>query len=240
MSHKCISSFFVDFQDEHKRMIKSLTHFHPEVNLETIKRREYLSMGLPRLWSYPIIELALFKKYTTVTHLDADIIITDRIDELWDDATDVRAGRNNTNNNRCANHKGVTVHDVPWDKYVNAGIHSISSLKFAEEWLEYTTAHVKNFKYREMDTFNILFHRPRYRSKILDPLGSDVCWGTSLMEGTVTFWDSWKEIVVAGDHLEYKGKRIKLLHMAGGLPKRPPLRSLVTTEVNEFMEEILR
>jgi len=238
MTKSCVSSFYRDFKFEHERMIKSLLHFHPEVNLEIIERKEFMLLGLDT-WGYPLMELPLFKKYSTVTHIDADVIIVDRIDELFDDSTDARAGRNNTDNNRCTTHEGVTLHNIPWHKYVNAGIHSVSSAAFMEEWLRYTKDNVLEYKYGENDTFNIVFHLPKYSTKILDPLEGSIYYGTSIVEGTKTFWDLWRKIVVVGDHLELNNKRIKMLHIAGGLAVRPPLAELVTPEVQIFIDHIL-
>jgi hypothetical protein len=235
----CISSFYVDFKLMHDRMIKSLTHFHPDVNLETVKRDDYLKLSLTT-WGYPILELPLFKRYETVTHLDADVIIVDKIDELWNPkASDFRAGRNNTDNKRCAKFVGVTLPDIGWDVYVNAGIHSCSNPAFMEEWLTFSQEHIHEYRFGENDTMNVIFHNGKYKTKILDPVDQPVLWGTSLVEGRRTYWDIWKKIIIApeGDHLELNGKRIKLLHMAGGLPTRPALEYLVTPNVAEWIND---
>jgi hypothetical protein len=50
----------------------------------------------------------------------------------------------------------------------------------------------------------------------------------------------WKRIVVVDDHLELKGKRVKMLHLAGGLPTRPPIETVVTPQVAEFIREIVK
>lgn len=238
---KCVSTFYVDFREMHDRMVRSLLHFHPEVELRVavltskdVKRMRKMA------WGYPIIEQPLFQKYSTVTHIDADVIVVDKIDELWDDSTEVRAGRNNTDNNRCCNIPGVSLPEVDWKAYVNAGIHSISSRCFINEWMSLTYEKGASFRFSENDTFNLLFHSGHHKVKLLDPIGGDVYWGTSINEGTKTMWDSWKNIVVAGDHLELRGKRIKLLHLAGGLAVRPPLKELVTKDVREFIEEIIK
>lgn len=239
---KCVSSFYVDFKEMHDRMVRSLFHFHPEVNLKVntfttkeIKRMRKLA------WGYPTIEAPLFKMYSTVTHIDADVIVVDKIDELWDDSTDVRAGRNNTDNDRCCNLPAVFLPGINCRRYVNAGIHSISSSVFANEWMDFTYEHAHEFHHSENDTFNVLFHLRDFKSKILDPFGSDVCWGTSMNEGTKTFWDSWKKIKVSGNsHLEFEGKRVKMLHLAGGLAVRPPLKELVTKDVHEYIKEIIK
>src|SRR6185436_16677411 len=104
MSHKCVSTFYIDYKFEHDRMIKSLLHFHPEVNIETLNKDEIRAMQAQGRFSvcyYPEIELHLFEKYSTVKHIDGDVIIVDKIDELFDDTTDARAGRNNSDNNKA-------------------------------------------------------------------------------------------------------------------------------------------
>jgi hypothetical protein len=234
---KCVSSFYIDFKTEHDRMIRSLLYFHPEVNLEILSGDEVRKISYPII-GYPFIELPLFYKYSTVTHIDADVIVVDRIDELFDDSTDIRAGRNNSDNGRCATHAGITIPNVTWDKYVNAGIHSISSVEFMEEWKHLVETGQYNFGYGEQDSMNYLFHNGKYNSKILDPLDFNIHYGTSMIEGTVTYWDLWKEIVVVTDHLELRGKRLKMLHIAGGGATKTPLESLVIPEVVEFIRSI--
>ena len=234
---KCISSFYLDYKFEHDRMIKSLLHFHPEANLEILDRDEVLKLNLGT-WAYPIIELPLFKRYTTVTHIDADVLVLDRIDELFDSSTDVRAGRNNSDNNRSAVLPGITLGSIGWEKYVNVGVHSVSSEAFMWEWFDLCVSSASKYQYGENGTFNIIFYSGKYISKLLDPIESNVHYGSSTIEGTKTYWDIWKEIVVAGDHLELKGKRIKMLHWAGNCPK-PPISDLVTKPVLEFIEEII-
>lgn len=239
---KCVSTFYVDFKEMHDRMVRSLVHFHPDVDL---KVKTFSTAEVKRMrkmaWGYPIIELPLFDRYSTVTHIDADVIVVDKIDELWDDSTDVRAGRNNTDNDRCCNLPAVFLPGISCRRYVNCGIHSISSKTFIKEWMNFTYEYATNYQHRENDTFNVLFHLRDYNSKVLDPFGSDVCWGTSLNEGKKTFWESWKRIKVVGnDHLEIDGKRIKMLHLAGGLAVRPPIKELVTKDVREYIEEVIQ
>ena len=234
---KCVSSFYLDYKLEHDRMIKSLLHFHPEVDLEVLGRDEVLKLNL-KGWAYPIIELPLFKKYSTVTHIDADVLVLDRIDELFDDSTDARAGRNNSDNNKSAVLPGITLGTIGWEKYVNVGVHSVTSKAFMKEWMDLCITSASTTQYGENGTFNILFYSGRYNVKLLDPIESSVHYGSSTIEGTKTYWDIWKEIVVAGDHLELKGKRVKMLHWAGNCPK-PPISDLVTKPVLEFIEEII-
>lgn len=239
---KCVSTFYVDFKEMHDRMVKSLLHFHPDVELKVsvLTQREIKRMR-KQGWGYPIIEVPLFRKYSTVTHIDADVIVVDKIDELFDDTTEVRAGRNNTDNNRCCDIPGVSLPNVDWRVYVNSGIHSISSASFINEWMSLTYERATEYKFHENDTFNVLFHSGCHKAKLLDPIGSKVCWGTSLNEGTRTFWDTWKGIrVVGNDHLEWKDKRIKMLHLAGGIAVRPPLKELVTKDVLAYIEEIIK
>lgn len=234
---KVISTFYIDHIDEHNRMLKSLYHFHPEVNVDVMTGDEFKKKV--SIYAYPSVELPLFSKYSTVTHIDNDVIVLDRIDELFDDSTDVRAGRNNSDSGRCATHDGLTLPNIDKFMYVNAGIHSVSSAEFMEEWYKLCFDKGHEFPYGEQGTLNHLFYSGRYNYKLLDPLDSKVHYGTSLIEGTRTYWDLWKEIIVSGDHLELRGKRIKMLHIAGGGMTKPPLSSLLQPSVVEFIESIL-
>lgn len=234
---KCISCFRLD--DEFKpmldRMLKSLTHFHPEVNIELCVGPNFGPIN----YYFPSTELPLFKKYNTVTHVDADVLVVDRIDDLFDDSTDVRAGRNNSDNGRCATNVGVSIPNVGINQYINAGVHSISNEQFMYDWY-YDCKKYSNFMpYGEQDILNELFHSGEYNCKILDPIDSSIHYGSSFTEGTHTYWDLWKNIVVNNDHLELNGKRVKMLHIAGGSIKKPELWELVTPQVEEFINSVI-
>jgi hypothetical protein len=219
-------------------MVKSLLHFHPEVNLEVPNREDVIKL-VTGYYIYPKLELPLFKKYSTVTHIDSDVIIVDRLDELFDDTTDARGCRNNSDNNRSATGPGLTpIPGIAWDKFINVGVHSISSEQFCDEWNKLTAEHGGEYPYGENDTYNIVFYSGKYNCKLLDPVESNIYYGTSFIEGTVTYWDVWKNIVVVNDHLELNNKRIKLLHIAGGGFSKPPIEQLVTPQVVEFIRSI--
>jgi hypothetical protein len=235
---KCVSSFYIDQKFEHDRMIKSLLHFHPEVNLEIVNREEALKL-VSQYYIYPKIELPLFNKYSTVTHIDADVIIVDKLDELFDDSTDARGCRNNSDNNRSAFTAGLTPIDgISWDKFINVGVHSVSSPEFMYDWDKLTSERGAEYVFGENDTYNVVFYSGKYNTKLLDPVESKIYYGTSFIEGTVTYWDLWKKIVVKNNHLELNDKRIKLLHIAGGGVKKPSLDQLVTREVEDFIMSI--
>jgi len=233
---KCISTFLVDHKFEHDRMLKSLLKFHPEVNVEVVQKEEVIARV--KTYAYAVIELPLFEKYTTVTHIDNDVIILGRIDELFDDSTDVRAGRNNTDSGRCAIHGGLTLPEVDVFSYVNAGIHSVSSSSFMEEWDKVCSERCHEFPYGEQGVLNHLFHSGRYNSKILDPINSNEHWGSSFTEGTKTYWDLWKRIIIVGDHLELNGKIIRMMHIAGGTAVKPKLSDLLSPSVVDFIRNI--
>jgi hypothetical protein len=221
-------------------MLKSLVYFHPEVTIE-IANRELVLEGANYGGAYPHVALSLSEKYQTITHIDADVIIVDKLDELFDDTTDARGCRNNSDNNRSAMSKGLTpVPGISWEKFINVGVHSISSADFIRDWDELTKAHAREYPYGENDTYNIVFYSGKYNTNLLDPIDSNIYYGTSFIEGTRTYWDVWKNIVVVGnDHLELNGKRIKLLHIAGGGAHKPPIRQLVSQNVTNFIASIV-
>ncbi len=234
---KCISTFYIDHKAEHERMLRSLYHFHPEVNVEVLNKEEFMGVYLGGC-AYATVELPLFNKYSTVTHIDNDVLILDKIDELFDDSTDVRAGRNNSDNGRCATNAGITLPGINEFMYVNAGIHSVSSQTFMEDWYKTCIEIGGQVPFHEQGVLNILFHSGKYNSKILDPIEEKVHWGTSLIEGKKTYWDLWKEIAVVDDHLELRGKKVKMLHIAGGEPTKRSLSELLQPRVVEFIESI--
>lgn len=236
---KCVTCHYIDYKSQMDRMLKMLTHFHPDMNIEVFNREDINRFGVTDFY-YPSLEIHLIDKYSTITHIDADVFIVDRIDELFDDSSDVRAGRNNSDTNKAGKDPGFTLPGLDPMLYVNAGIHSTSGGKFLEDWYKTCMERGHDFPFGEQGVLNYLFHSGNYNSKLLDPVESNIYYGSSTMDGdNSNWWKSWKNFVVVGDHLEYNGKRIKMLHIMGGSCRKPELQSLVTRPVYDFIMSLI-
>jgi hypothetical protein len=230
----CITAFCITQKMEMERMLKTLHHFHPNLTEEIF--REVQPNPIPFL-DLAYYDYIVSDKYTHITHIDADVLIVDKIDELFDENYDAIAGRNNSDDITTNFPVRVTVDNIDPILYVNAGIHTISST-FCKEWYGLCLIGMDKYICKDQDLFNILFYSSRYKTKLLDPIDSNVYWGTSFLDSKITFRDGWKNIIVVGDHLELNNKRIKMMHFAGGGIK-PPLETLVTKEVYDFIMNII-
>jgi len=237
--NNCVSAFYFTFKPELDRMLKSLYHFHPEINVSIMTREDISKLdGYIGGYYYATIGKNLAKKYDGVTHIDADVIVVDKIDCLFATDVDVLAGRNNSDNNMAGKDRGFTLPGLDPMKYVNAGIHTVNNINFWEDWYSACIDHGYKVQHGEQGILNELFHSGKYTSRIIDPVDSDIYLGTSFQYGTVTMWDSWKNIIVKDNGLYLNNKRIKMLHIAGGGLK-PPLKDLLTKEVCDFIETII-
>ena len=236
----CVSSFYVDLKKEMDRMFKMLHYFHPEITEEIYTKEEFQKMEQPnRSYVYPSIGKELAKKYRTVSHIDADVFVVGRLDNFFDDSSDVRAGRNNSDGNWAGPTRGFELPDIDWTVYVNAGNHSVTGQEFWEDWYKQCVDRGHTVPYGEQGILNQLFHSGNYKSVLLDPIDTNIHFATSFQEGSRTYWDSWKKIVVVDDHLEINGKRIQMMHIAGGSGRKPEPSELFTKDVADFVYNII-
>jgi hypothetical protein len=234
-----VSCFYLTQKFELDRMLKMLFHFHPEVNIDIMNEADLRKNNL--LFSartYPEVGKFLSSTYDTITHIDADVLIVDRIDELLDNESDARAGRNNSDNHKAGTNLAFTNPSLDSNLYVNAGIHSVTNHLFWEDWLSGCIDHSDKVTFAEQGILSELFNSGKYNSILLDPIDSNVYYGTSCLYGNITHWDSWKEIIVKDNKLYLNNKLIKMLHFAGGGVK-PPIENLFTKDVLDFVNNII-
>ncbi len=240
---KCVSAFYLDRKSDFERMVKSLHYFHPDLTEEFFTREDLIRLketdpDYNWTFHFPYLGQLLGRKYDFISHIDADVIIVDRIDKLFDDSYEIIAGRNNSDNNMAGTIKGWELPGIDWTKYINSGVHACSGRAY-RIWFKECLNHGMKMILKDQDVLNELFYSKNFRVKLLDPIESNVHWGTSFEWGTTGTWDSWKLIKVVDDHLEINNKRIKMLHSAGG-GGFPKLSDVVTKEVEEFIQEIVK
>lgn len=235
-----VTAFYYDYKYETERMLKTLAYFHPEVNVDLRNREEiYSTPGFIGSYVYPSTGVYFFKKYGQYIHIDGDVLIVDKIDELFDTTYDAIAGRNNSDNNYAGRDRGFTLPGLDPMKYVNAGIHTVNSEDFVEEWMRACVNNTyTNIAFGEQGVLNELFRSGRYTTKILDPVEKMELWGSSFIEGTTGMHDLWKQIEVKYDSLFLGAKKIKMMHIAGG-GRKPPLKDLLSREVCQWLGDVL-
>lgn len=168
----------------------------------------------------PRFMLHLLQDYDIVIYLDADTVVTSRLDEFLAGDYDV-AGSLNLDITDQIGSMG--------DKFLNAGVGACTSIQFCEEWTDLMyrpTAGRSNQQY-----FNELAYSGRYRLKIVDE--KDVYYN----ERSRPFW---KNIVRNNGDLLVNDRKIKVLHWAGGVSRMEDKLSSkdFSPEVREFLNEV--
>lgn len=126
---------------------------------------------------------------------------------------------------------------------MNCGCVATTSEQFLQDWLQLNLiivnkyGGIKAFWMCEQNTYNIVFHSGRYKTKILDPIGGDLFYGASanmcldgkqeyhqidsdpshiIREWGKNSWQSWKQIEYKDGKFLLFNKQVKICHQAGG------------------------
>ena len=203
--------------------------------------------------------------YDMVIHLDGDAVVTGPMDEFFNSKADVVGVRNNNSFNKAGSHNGITIphippfgdgSPIPMQGFVNAGLIGVNRKEFWYDWQNVNTQIAATGMSDENDTLNYLFHWDKYTSEIVDAMGTNVSYGISNCWGNDprNHWESWELLYVKDNRLYLDDPVtgdpmcVKVLHLAGGGLShelcraaggfRPWLSSIVTDEVNDYINEI--
>lgn len=255
-----------------EKLSNSIKHFHPEVEHVIFNSEMTEKVYAEYSWMKPIWMMAptcipFVDDYDMVIHLDADAVVAGPLDELFNSDADVIGVRNNNSLNQAGAHGGITIphippfgngNPIPMQGFLNAGLVAANRKEFWYDWHKVNdyAAHNKSYGFGdENDTLNQLFYCDKYKSEVIDPIGSKVSYGLSNVWGTGdNHWESWSQIYVKDDRLYLNDPFteepmcIKVLHQAGGSIAadlnrssggfRKWLSSVVSDEVNDYLNEV--
>jgi len=204
------------------KLEQSLKYFHPEIDFYCfgdVQLKELFSIHSNVNWNtiHPFVSYQLIDQYDMVVHFDADSMVVGKLDELLDESNlnyDIIGVRNNNDFNRAGKDNYITNPGLDPQKYLNAGLVAITNKVFVEDWMMKNIEFGNQMPFQEQTILNII--ADNWKTKILDPLESDVYYGTSNLYGTDTHWDSWKDIKLKENMLILNNKKVKILHHAGG------------------------
>lgn len=115
------------------------------------------------------------KGWDLVIKLDADMLITGDLSELWntEDNWDIAVVQNsnpkNLQEHQDATGQILTVLDIHPLHYVNAGLVAMRSKEFVNHWYDLCYSyHFDTYQFKEQDLLNILVHYGNYKTKFLD------------------------------------------------------------------------
>jgi hypothetical protein len=202
-------------------MARSVKKFHPELPVILFGREQTEDAMHLMNTTYFGLTISHFgiqcaKDYDLVIHLDGDTICTHRMDEIFNSEYDV-AGTRDTNDQGKAGNGGP--HNWPGldpFQYLNIGVFAVRNRQFFEDWNQLNLTEGINTPFYDNGTFNKVFHSGKYKTNILDAIGTNVYYNIASVYGTTTHWDSWKDIKLVDGNLTLNNKTIKVLHMAGG------------------------
>lgn len=227
------------------KLLKSIKHFHPEVDFYVFGTDDINAIfnSHPNFnWTtiHPAISIQLIDKYDMVIHMDADSMITGRLDELINEKNlqyDVIGVRNN-NDFGLAGKDAAISEGYPVQTYLNCGLVATTSRKFLETWIDYNLSMGNSKPFQEQSILNMMMHTEEWKWKIVDPIHSNVYYGISNCWGLETHWDSWKDIEVINNKLILKDKVVKILHHAGGSKPNKLDFNMFNPETKQFLKEI--
>ena len=253
-----------------RKCFNSFKYFHSEIKIIRFGSEKILDL----IWKYPgfmwgsmasIVMKEVKDKYKTdcVILLDADSLVLGRMDEVFSFDYDVAASRNdpeehteNESINRAYDNK-----KLPNYLFVNAGFIVCKSQVFIEKWVEFQKYEVQSyqrnpylfyqeqeFPMREQDTFNLFFHSGKFKSKILDSLGSNLIYGSSSNKDCSikdtsdrkSHVKNWKDIEYKNGQFFLDNKIVKRLHYGGGFCKRKMGYELFSDDIANKIKEITK
>jgi hypothetical protein len=214
----------------------SLKKFHPDIPLILIGDKEIAKYKDPMFFyrATPIVARELLKTYETVIKIDADSIVTGKLDEAIDGVFDVGVV-NNSNPIEMVKYP-VTV----WDIHVNCGFVVMKNKAFVDHWLNLCMGyHFNGYQMREQDLLNIIVFYGNYDVKFLDQ--GDSYWGLA----SKGFWQNikliGKDLVLPKAQWPDKDKIIRIIHWAGGNtdPQKMNYRLYFQRDVQERLRELV-
>lgn len=195
-----------------ERVKNSFEHFHEGIPFKIITRYDeqeiFGELSKPKIGSWYAnlsIKMANYYKdnYEVVIKLDADVVITSRLDEFLDKEYDIACSLN------CKNVGGIDYKRFP--DYCNLGVTAIRSKEFAKDWekLSYDPEFLKanDLGYMEQDVMNWLAFGGKYKTLIVDKEG---CYYNE------TGREHWDKIKIRHQGLFIGDRKLKAMHWAGG------------------------
>ena len=195
-----------------KRVKSSFSYFHPDipVHIFTLDDEEEIfgnviypkKSGHIGCFSIRCLE-HLKKDNDLVIKLDADVVVTGKMNEFLEKDYDVACS---------LNEPGIPGIDyVRFPDYCNLGVTAVRSMDFAKEWREkcYDDKFVgeQNFIYFEQDVMNYLAFSGKYKTLLVDKEG------VYYNEQSKPYWDRLR---VKCKELFIDDRPVKALHWAGG------------------------
>jgi len=220
-----------------ERVQSSFSYFHEDIPFQILtladEQEIFGDVMIPKIGSHFAALSTRFlnhckDKYETVIKLDADVVITGRLDEFLEGDYDIAGSLN------CKDVGGIDYERFP--DYCNLGVTAVKSKAFAEEWfkLAYDPEFIgkMGFGYLEQDVMNYLAHSGKYKFLVVDR-------GENAPYYNETSRDQWDKLKVRHQGLFIGDRKVKAMHWAGGgLLKNKYSHPAFSDEVRKFLNKI--
>ena len=226
------------------KLSQSLKYFHPEIDFYCFgdqQLNELFSIHPNVNWNtvHPFVSYQLVDQYDMVVHFDADSMIVGKLDELLDESNlnfDIIGVRNNNDLNKAGKDNPITNSGLDTQKYLNAGLVAVTSKAFIKQWMLNNIEFGNQMPFQEQTVLNLMTND--WKTKIIDPIESNVYYGISNLYGNNTHWDSWMDVQLIENELILNNKKVKVLHHGGGHGATKLNFNLFNKEVKQYLTQI--
>lgn len=226
------------------KMIQSFKHFHPDIPLYIFNTKDWVEQcvknQVPMKFSSPLMCKLLENEYETIVHIDSDIIVVDRLNEILECDYDVAVVRNNSDLGTAGCGNGLSANGmIPVDEYFNCGLYAIKNKNLLNIWIDMNKKYGEQFTHFEQDIFNIMLRQQNnLKIKFLDHKNSNVYYANSNSYGVSRHNESWQDVILKDGKFYLNNKLIKTFHDAGGGPYRLDIDQLFSKDVGKELKKI--
>jgi hypothetical protein len=167
------TAFYVMISDSHYYpegchiMVNSFKHFHPDIDLVVFRQdmidKVFKETGCNWLTAKPVFAKLLYDKYDKVVNIDADTVVTGRLEEVLKDNYDIGAAWN------FNDYENAMFDDITEEMYLQAGMVASTKKEFWDTW-DKANKDAMKYPRKENDILNlVVYHQlPKLKLKIFD------------------------------------------------------------------------
>lgn len=214
------------------KMINSFKKFHPDIDLvvfrDDVINKIFKEKDINFYNAKPTFAKMLTNDYDLVANIDADTVITSRLDPVLKGDYEVGCALNYNN------YENASIENITEKMYLQAGLVASTSIKFWNEW-EKKNKNAMKYLRRENDVLNKVVYgngiKPKYKLKIFDKeYGYIGCKSLGLES----------HFYLDGDRLMCKDEPVFAYHHAKGpdFPKLQYERMGFSWEVTNYLNNI--
>ena len=134
------------------KMINSFYYHHHDIPLyimttKDVYREAEKITPISNAYFNPVMTRTIADEYDLVVHIDTDVVVTDRLDEILEGDYEVAVARNNSDQESagCGTPHCLNGEVSIWN-YANAGIVAATKKEFWDDWIELNKQNFNKYK----------------------------------------------------------------------------------------------